>query len=428
MTITAETAAPLAVDDLVYTTHNQPILFDPLANDVNLNGDALSIVSVINTNPFAGHRIITLEEGLHFIPQEDFIGETTFLYRITDGQGFSDHATVTIRVEPEPVASSETAIAPLPEDDYFSVATGEALFLDPAQLLANDAHPEGDDLLVGNVTATSDTNGTVTRYGQQILYTPDVGFAGAAAFIVEVHNGEASAFSHVFINVEDQPTIVETVPREEIIALPEPQTIEAVLTSTIEDVPTEELFFTDETDFSELEPLDLLPEAALDVQIFEDLSAPEPSVSSHHLSAPEVDHNFAADAIILEPEGITSALEADDDLLAIARELPSADAAPVTTLILNHDQVETVSQLARSFSSFKQILSVSDVISDDAEDDNVQALLDQATRALDDEIAEALDDDLTFELPLQTETVGDYSLVGLLGEQTFDSPDAHIAA
>lgn len=89
---------PLAVSDSVTTGFNTPITIDVLANDSDPNEDPISLTTVDSpnhgTSSIFGTKII-------YAPYADFIGTNTFTYYISDGQGGTAFATVTVTVANE---------------------------------------------------------------------------------------------------------------------------------------------------------------------------------------------------------------------------------------------------------------------------------------------------------------------------------------
>ncbi|MCB1909833.1 MAG: retention module-containing protein, partial [Rhodocyclaceae bacterium] len=87
--------APDAVDDGPLSTDEDTPLagIDVLANDSDVDGDALTVVSASSPD---GSVTINADNTLDFAPNPDFHGPTTIQYTIEDGNGGSDSATVTI--------------------------------------------------------------------------------------------------------------------------------------------------------------------------------------------------------------------------------------------------------------------------------------------------------------------------------------------
>ncbi|MDJ0685091.1 MAG: cadherin-like domain-containing protein, partial [Alphaproteobacteria bacterium] len=89
--------APVAVDDAAETGFNQAVDIDVLANDSDLNGDDLSVISATATN---GSVVVNPDNTLTFTPDDWFIGEAQIDYTISDGFGGVDAAVATVTVLP----------------------------------------------------------------------------------------------------------------------------------------------------------------------------------------------------------------------------------------------------------------------------------------------------------------------------------------
>ncbi|RYU68289.1 tandem-95 repeat protein [Aliivibrio finisterrensis] len=90
----------LATEDNIVTITSE----DLLGNDTDVDGDELKIVAV--SNPTNGTVSINDDGEIEFKPSENFSGEVTFDYTISDGNGGTDTATVTINID---------AVADVPE-------------------------------------------------------------------------------------------------------------------------------------------------------------------------------------------------------------------------------------------------------------------------------------------------------------------------
>ncbi|PIE16616.1 MAG: hypothetical protein CSA68_01705 [Rhodobacterales bacterium] len=88
---------PVAVDDSDTTALNTPVTIDVLANDTDVDGDTLSIVGT-PTSP-DGTVEVNADGTITFTPNDGFTGDATIDYEITDGNGGSDAAIVTVTVE-----------------------------------------------------------------------------------------------------------------------------------------------------------------------------------------------------------------------------------------------------------------------------------------------------------------------------------------
>ena len=126
---------PVAVDDVQSVAEDAAAtVIDVLANDTDLEGDTLSVDSV--TQPANG--TVTLIGGVvSYTPDADFHGSDSFTYTLSDGNGGTDTATVSLTVTPEndnPVAVDDSATT------------------------------DEDNVLNDNVPAASDVDGTIAGY------------------------------------------------------------------------------------------------------------------------------------------------------------------------------------------------------------------------------------------------------------------------
>ena len=149
---------PAAGDDLAAAIAGQPATANLLGNDVDPNGDAITITKVNGTDPSTGPITIvdpvtgvtqgTLEvdpitgEAI-FTPEPGFVGTVQLPYTIDDGNGGTDTATMTFMiVDPAPVA----------EDDINATEKDNAV---TGSVLTNDSDENPTDVLMVADPATS---------------------------------------------------------------------------------------------------------------------------------------------------------------------------------------------------------------------------------------------------------------------------------
>jgi CshA-type fibril repeat protein/VCBS repeat-containing protein len=191
--------SPVAANDSAATTEDTPIVIDVLANDSDLDGDSLTVDSILQGA--GGAAAINPDGTVTYTPDANFNGTGSFSYSINDGHGGSAFASVSVVVSP-------VNDAPLAVDD--SAVTNEDMPVTIA-VLANDSDVEGDALSVDSATrgvsgaVTINANGTLT-------YTPDLNFNGADTFtytIVDGNGGSATATVTVTVNgLNDPPDAV----------------------------------------------------------------------------------------------------------------------------------------------------------------------------------------------------------------------------
>ncbi|WP_347250360.1 retention module-containing protein, partial [Zoogloea sp.] len=180
---------PLAADDNVTGTEDQPLVVDVLANDSDANNDVLTVISATAVN---GQVTINPDGSLRYVPNPDFNGPDTVTYTISDGKGGTSTATVTINVaavNDGPVAQPD--LATTPEDTPVTVV-----------VLGNDSDPDGDPLTVTGATVDP-TRGSVTVNPDGTLnFTPAPDITGPVVITYTVSDGKGgTATSTVTVNV-----------------------------------------------------------------------------------------------------------------------------------------------------------------------------------------------------------------------------------
>ncbi|MCG8556792.1 MAG: tandem-95 repeat protein, partial [Proteobacteria bacterium] len=209
VTVTGTNDGPVAADDSLSGDENQAIDFtaqDLLGNDSDVDGGSLSITDF--DQPDGGTLVQNGDGSFTFTPDQDFTGETSFTYTVSDGQGGTDTATVTIDVEgvvqqadltvTDSAGDEDTAIAldidVSSEDDIASIVIDGVP--DGAQLSAGTDNGDGTwtleegDLANLTVTPPADSNAdfsldvtiTTEQDGEtaQVTGTIDVDVAGVA--------------------------------------------------------------------------------------------------------------------------------------------------------------------------------------------------------------------------------------------------------
>jgi YD repeat-containing protein len=178
----AANTGPAAATDTVTTTRDVTFSFNPRANDVDPDGDVLTITAVTQ----GAHGVVTFTDGMiTYKPAAGYVGTDTFGYTISDGRGGSASGTVNMTV------AAPANSGPVAANDRIIVSQGGSLAFDPR---GNDIDADGDVLTVTAVTqgahgATSiDANGLV-------VYTPTAGYVGADGFTYTVSDGRGGVSS-----------------------------------------------------------------------------------------------------------------------------------------------------------------------------------------------------------------------------------------
>jgi large repetitive protein len=170
--------APVANDDTASTSEDAGITIDVLANDTDLDSDTLSVVSAILPDGVDGTLTINEDGTISFVPGDAFDGlavdETQMVvitYKITDDQGGSDTATVTLSV-------TGTNDGPVANIDTASTSEDAGITID---VLANDTDLDSDTLSVVSATLPDGVDGTLTiNEDGTISFVPGDAFDGLA--------------------------------------------------------------------------------------------------------------------------------------------------------------------------------------------------------------------------------------------------------
>ncbi|MCU1228375.1 MAG: polymorphic outer membrane protein [Acidobacteria bacterium] len=127
-----------------------------------------------------------------YTPTLNYNGSDSFTFKVNDGNGDSNTATVSITIP-------EVNDPPTATDDSTSTARNVALVFAASTLTTNDstgpANEATQTLTVTTVTGTVNTHGTVSLNTGNITYTPTPGYSGSASFTYTVCDNGTTAGS-----------------------------------------------------------------------------------------------------------------------------------------------------------------------------------------------------------------------------------------
>ncbi|MBI5507982.1 MAG: tandem-95 repeat protein, partial [Deltaproteobacteria bacterium] len=170
-----------------------------VANDADIDGDPLTLTAVDAAS--AGSGQVVLSAGLViYTPPANGSGQDTFSYTVSDPDGATSTAVVTVTLTPVndgPVAAGDSVAGA--EDTPLAIAE--------ATLLANDTDVDLDTPAVTGVAATSARGAAVTRAGATITYTPPPELFGADTFEYTISDGVLSATATVTVTVAPQDDV-----------------------------------------------------------------------------------------------------------------------------------------------------------------------------------------------------------------------------
>ncbi|HEY3377082.1 MAG TPA: Ig-like domain-containing protein, partial [Armatimonadota bacterium] len=189
VTVTMDAPPPVATNDAYLASKGTALTVAApgvLGNDTDPNGRPLTAVLVTAPDPTTGTLALNADGSFTFTPGTqlvgglnpdgtfgfttvDWVGTTTFTYKANNGLLDSPAATVTITMDPPPVAM----------DDVFIAPRGIALTVAAPGVLGNDTDPNGRPLTAVLVTAPDPTTGTLTFNADgSFIFTPSTQLVG----------------------------------------------------------------------------------------------------------------------------------------------------------------------------------------------------------------------------------------------------------
>ena len=208
VTVTVEAGTVPDASNDVATVEEDSALnpIDVLANDAPADGGTLTVTGV--TQPATGGTVTIGDLGANvlYTPAPNFFGTDTFMYTVTEADGGSAQATVTVTI----TGSNDP---PTANDDKIAVTKdSENNTLD---VLANDlVLPDADETLwITDVARISpDQGGTmaIAADGRSLQYTPAPGFTGQETFTYTVSDRDDGT------GLTDQATVTVNVVESKI--------------------------------------------------------------------------------------------------------------------------------------------------------------------------------------------------------------------
>jgi VCBS repeat-containing protein len=193
---------PDAQDDTATTNEDNEVVINVLVNDLDLSGGGITITGLDDTGLLG--QVNTDGNTVTYDPDGQFeslaMGQEaleSFGYTITDSNGQTDSATVTVTIE----GVNDTPVA---IDDNATTEQGVAVIID---VLANDSDIDDGDVL-SIQSFTNGSNGSVAEVEGGLVYTPNAGFFGDDSFTYLLSDGNGGTDeATVNVNVSEKPTL-----------------------------------------------------------------------------------------------------------------------------------------------------------------------------------------------------------------------------
>ncbi len=175
ITVTNVDDVPVALPDTATTDEDVSVKIDVTANDEGLFDLPLQLA--VTTAPMRGTAQLEVDGTFTYRPGDNLNGTDSFEYTVTDADGQTATARVTVTV----LAVNDPPVAAA---DVGSTRIGEALTID---VLANDQEVDGETLELKSVSTPQ--SGTAAVSDGQVQYVPAAGFTGTDEFDYTVGDG-----------------------------------------------------------------------------------------------------------------------------------------------------------------------------------------------------------------------------------------------
>ena len=199
---------PSAQNDSAFTIENELIWIDVIHNDSDIDGIInLSSLMVIESPQHGNTSENTTTGEIAYLPDSSFYGNDTFSYQITDDDGATDTATVTITVlhiNQKPIASNES----------YQTQEEQSISISAPGVLDNDTDPDAYPSAMTAVLLSNTSNGTlIFNDNGSFSYFPFENFTGVDSFIYAAFDGlnysNNATVTLLISNVNDAPVAVD---------------------------------------------------------------------------------------------------------------------------------------------------------------------------------------------------------------------------
>ena len=209
--------------------------FDVLANTAAVQTDAdPSTLTLTGTLIYSGTGSVSVtNNAISYTPAENFTGDETITFEVSDGDNFIDAAVLTVTVTN--VNDPPTAAA-----DLFTVSEDSSNNSLSALLNDSDIDPGSTTLTLLSISS-SPSNGTASISGNNVVYTPDPDFTGTdtVSYVVrDQYSANATGTITISVNPVNDPP--QTSPGSKNISEDAaPQTVNVVTGNLVTDIDSD---------------------------------------------------------------------------------------------------------------------------------------------------------------------------------------------
>lgn len=196
---------PVANNDSCATSVNIPVNINVLNNDTGLDDGGTVVTINLAPNPLEGVVVVNGDKSITFTPAADYIGVSTFKYRVCDKDSECDIATVKVNVK-------ETNSVPIANDDVTSTYQNESVLI---HVLDNDRGLE-DGINTLQIHSSPSNGSVIVNDDYTITYTPLNWYTGTDQFeyLIEDTDGDF-AIATVHVEIVLKPNFIPTANSDE---------------------------------------------------------------------------------------------------------------------------------------------------------------------------------------------------------------------
>ncbi|WP_157615887.1 Ig-like domain-containing protein, partial [Rhizobacter sp. Root404] len=206
LTVTPVNDAPVASNDIASTPINTAVNNIPvLPNDTDPDGDPLTVTTAVLTNPAQGTVTVNPDGTLNFTPATNVTGPVVITYTISDGQGGTSTATVTVNVGSNTPPTGADSAHTIAEDGSYTVTTADFGYAD------GDAGQTFAAVRIDTLPATGTLllDGVAVAAGALI---PVAAIAAGLLVFTPVADANGAPYANFTFSVQDSAGAFDTAP------------------------------------------------------------------------------------------------------------------------------------------------------------------------------------------------------------------------